>query len=283
MRNLGSRKSRSFSPVVKALIRRFNPSGAEGRHAIELQNMKFSKKKHKDLAQYCQKLRDKAVLAYPGIKLSERQMCDYFSRGLDTESRKMIQISRPDCLDDALSIALTVQAVNSEQSEDDRPKKPKNNSDDFHTRAIAQDKGRRKNKSKNSKNKAADPQINAVMKEESYSNMIQMMDKLTHMMESIDDKTKRHEELLTTLQNKMKSQSSSRPQRRPLAEVKCFGCGKMGHYRNFCPNKEEVTASAGQDRGPRPSFFQPQRRVNMVEPEGEDWNFEGNEEGGAAL
>ena len=41
---------------------------------------------------------------------------------------------------------------------------------------------------------------------------------------------------------------------RPLSEVRCFGCGKLGHYRNKCPDNTAPVTAAGAITSPMETY-----------------------------
>ena len=225
---------------------------------------KFNKKKE-DLPKYAQSLEKLARKAYPGSKLSDRQLCDYFTRGLPNEMRRQVALMRPATLDDCLVFALTCEAVDGNMSDDEKPKKPK--AEPAH--AVQEAGGSSSKRSKRrKKGKAQKPSNQSEAQVVAAANAApaapQANAQLLQVLESLTKLAKEQMDTLTNLSKRI-------PERRPLSEVTCHGCGQKGHYRNTCRNPTDNQQAPQPQAQPRfaPSAppFRPQQRSAMVEEE----------------
>ena len=244
---LGKRRARSYRSLVKALMKRFHPTGMETRYAIELMSKRFNKKKE-DLPKFGQDLQILAKKAYPGSTISERQMCDHFVRGLPKEMRKQVQLMRPSTMDKALVAALTIQAVE-EESEDNKPKKPKAEIVSAIQKTHKKKNGRKPRKQMDEANSGGNDSIVAVATEDSP--VMKILDNLTNLMDKLNVRTTEQSQRIEGLEKRL--------QRKPRSEVICHGCGTKGHYKNEC-----TQSSAPRSSNP----YRPQQTMAMVE---EDW------------
>ena len=256
---LGKKRASKYSTLARALTRQFNPEGQEPKYAIQLMTAKYVPGSKQDLPAYARGLQRLSKKAYPGARISNRQMCDYFCHGLPKGMRRQVQVQRPSDLNDAVCIALTYEAA-ADYSEDERGrvKKPKHTEAANVIQGAAVGRNRRKSRPKKAANTTPEGMVNAVTPTPGdNSNMLQMMTNLTDVMERLNKQSAEQAEKISAMEKRL--------QRRPRSEVTCYNCNVKGHYSSEC--QEPRRPGTGQRLSPQAPSFRPQNRAAMVEQE----------------
>ena len=256
------RDSRNYHKLVRALKKRYETPGMESAHSIELMSTKYQKKKHGDLPRYAQSMRVLARRAYPGSRISERQLADFFCRSLPKAMRKQVQVARPASLDAALCMALTVQATDELFSDDEKPRKPRIENVNA-VQSNTTDEGK-KTTGYYAKRKNGSPTKVAAIEKDSQdkdSNILSMLQNLTNLVGKVHDKAEKQAQQIEALEKKT--------QRRPLSEVTCYTCNVKGHVSRYCPQKKQEVSSTS-NLSPAANPFKPYQTVAMVHENEQD-------------
>ena len=265
---LGRKRAQNYHALVKALMKRFCPSGLESKFAIELMSKKYNKRKE-SLPQFAQSLQKLAKRAYPDSHISQRQLCDIFARALPRDMRKQIQLMRPRTLEDSVVIALTCEAID-DASDLDKPRKPKVETANAVQEPQSEPKVKKGKRSRKGRKKSSSDTEGSVATV-ALTNDSQVMQMLKTMNDKFDQQAAEIEAL------------KKRLQRKPRSEVTCHTCGVKGHYKWECKsdqaqNQDSQSQSYYQSNlSAQSQPFRPQRQnsqsVSMVE---ENWDMSGN-------
>jgi hypothetical protein len=120
---LSKEMARDYLALQQALINRFSPKGRESYFTVQLWNR--SCQKGEKVADYGYELKKLAKRAYPKVLLHEQLLVDLYIKGLPSrEMRKHIHVVRPTSLEEAITLATTMEAFET-NVETDKFKKPK--------------------------------------------------------------------------------------------------------------------------------------------------------------
>jgi hypothetical protein len=285
---LGAIKASRYKSLVKALLERYSPEGREGKYSVELMNRKGGKKE--GVSQFANDLRKLARKAYPGTPLDERVLVGLFARGLPSrDMRPQVHVGRPKNLDEAVLIAQTYEIAD-DFSDHERSHKPKPTS-----APIASVKGKGRGRKRRSRGGMTPPpeegeEVIAAAEISAENPMAQALrtltDKIDRMEESRNAKLRAN--VPATAPGQVPSQGQGAPgPRRPLSEIRCYGCQQMGHYRSHCPYAGQATGppaggawpqappaqpppAARPSGGPAPGAWPPANRA-QVRPQATGW------------
>ena len=198
-------QTRNYIQLQRALLQRFSPEGRESTYQVELWGRAC--RKGESVVSFGGALRKLAREAYPGLGLHEQVLVDLYVRGLPSkEMKRHVHVSKPRSLEAAIVTATTYEAFENPESFDiSKPRKPK--AEALETVVSVTEAGA---------NSATSSPEMKVLKD--------LLEAMSKRLEWIEDRRK--------------------PKPTPKAEIECFGCGKLGHYRNECPTASTPRAKA---------------------------------------
>ena len=212
--NLQTAEKHDFEKLVAALESRFSPVNQTELYRATLRDRKL--KSSETLPELGESIRRLTHLAYPSAprEVAETLAKDYFVDALpDFDMRLRIQQSRPSYLNDAVRLAVEIEAF---------------------TRAEKQ--------KQSEKGYARPTQVNKIGETEDPIDKRSMKEFMDHVTKSLDS-FKGEIKAMQSETSKMKQRLFDRRSR-----VKCFKCGKQGHIQKDCrqQSKEQVRTSEEQ-------------------------------------
>jgi len=112
MSTLSSDEKDNFCALVNALRQRYSPEGRAGQFSLQLMSRQCQP--NEDVTTYAHALRRLAVKAYPGQKIDDRMIVDFFIRGLrHRDLQRHVYLAKTTTLDEAVSAAVAFEAFES--------------------------------------------------------------------------------------------------------------------------------------------------------------------------
>jgi len=112
MSTLSSDEKDNFFALVNALRQRYSPEGRAGQFSLQLMSRQCQP--NEDVTTYAHALRRLAVKAYPGQKIDDRMIVDFFIRGLrHRDLQRHVYLAKTTTLDEAVSAAVAFEAFES--------------------------------------------------------------------------------------------------------------------------------------------------------------------------
>ena len=203
-----SYQSEDLQCLIRALMRRYCPTGREAQYSFELMGRSWESGKE-SVTEYSNELAKLARKAYPESGIPEKIMIDLFKKGLSLNMQMQVHLRHPQTMDDALATAIAIEPYEKQQGLGNG-KKPRRED----IAVISDPTPKPKNGPKNGPPNTPVTQIAPT-----------------------SPTTELLKQLQALLKTSVPQQVNTTPTKDPNAfpDVQCYYCKENGHYKGDCP------------------------------------------------